>query len=61
MLKGRPSQVAVSHQGAGTGGAVARASVEAFALELAGYPKVKVFMPGWEKWGADPDAPVADK
>jgi 3-mercaptopyruvate sulfurtransferase SseA len=27
-------------------------------LELAGYPKVKVFVRGWEQWGDDPDAPV---
>jgi len=38
-----------------------RASVEAFALELAGYPKVKVFMRSWEQWSADPDAPVEGK
>jgi thiosulfate/3-mercaptopyruvate sulfurtransferase len=38
-----------------------RASVEAFALELAGYPRVKVFVRGWEQWSADPDAPVAGK
>lgn len=35
-----------------------RASVEAFALELAGFPKVKVFMRGWEQWGEDLKAPV---
>ena len=35
-----------------------RASVEAFALELAGYPKVKVFVRGWEQWSADEKAPV---
>ena len=35
-----------------------RASVEAFALELAGYPKVKLFLRGWEQWSADPAAPV---
>jgi thiosulfate/3-mercaptopyruvate sulfurtransferase len=35
-----------------------RASVEAFALELAGYPKVKLFLRGWEQWSGDPDAPA---
>jgi hypothetical protein len=29
-----------------------------FALELAGYPKVKVFVRGREQWRADPDANV---
>jgi thiosulfate/3-mercaptopyruvate sulfurtransferase len=33
-----------------------RASVEAFALELAGYPAVKLFVGGWEQWGADTQA-----
>jgi 3-mercaptopyruvate sulfurtransferase SseA len=27
-------------------------------LELAGYPKVKLFVRGWEQWSADPDALV---
>jgi thiosulfate/3-mercaptopyruvate sulfurtransferase len=35
-----------------------RASVEALALELAGYPKVKVYVRGWEQWSADADAPA---
>jgi hypothetical protein len=30
-------------------------------LELAGYPKVKVFVRGWEQWSDDPDASVDDK
>lgn len=35
-----------------------RASVEAFALELAGYDKVKLYMQGWSQWGKDTTAPV---
>jgi 3-mercaptopyruvate sulfurtransferase SseA len=27
-------------------------------MELAAYPKFKVFVRGWEQWSADPDAPV---
>jgi hypothetical protein len=30
-------------------------------LELAGYPKVKVFIRGWEQWSADNEAPVEGK
>jgi hypothetical protein len=30
-------------------------------LELAGYPKVKVFVRGWEQWAEDSDAPVEKK
>jgi hypothetical protein len=28
---------------------------------LAGYPKVKLFVRGWEQWSADSDAPVEKK
>ena len=34
------------------------ASVEAFALELDGYPHVRVFVRGWEPWGDDGSVPV---
>jgi 3-mercaptopyruvate sulfurtransferase SseA len=30
-------------------------------LELAGFPKVKVYVRGWEQWSADPEAPVENK
>jgi thiosulfate/3-mercaptopyruvate sulfurtransferase len=49
----RPEQTAVTCCQSG-----GRASVEAFALELAGYPAVKVFVRGWEQWSADAGAPV---
>ncbi len=35
-----------------------RAAAEAFALELAGHSKVKVYFRSWEQWSADADAPV---
>ncbi len=35
-----------------------RASVEAFALELAGFPKAKVYLRSWEEWSADESAPI---
>ena len=38
-----------------TGG---RASLDAFALELAGFPKVKNYYCSWQQWSADPSAPV---
>jgi 3-mercaptopyruvate sulfurtransferase SseA len=27
-------------------------------LELAGYPKAKVFVRGWEQWSGESDTPV---
>jgi thiosulfate/3-mercaptopyruvate sulfurtransferase len=48
-----PGQTAVTFCQSG-----GRAAVEAFALELAGYPKVKLFVRGWEQWSADLQAPV---
>jgi len=38
-----------------TGG---RASLDAFALELAGFPKVKNYYCSWQEWSADSSAPV---
>ena len=38
-----------------TGG---RASLDAFALELAGFPKVKNYYCSWQQWSADPSVPV---
>lgn len=35
-----------------------RASVEAFALELAGYKDVKNYFCGWQEWGQAENAPV---
>ena len=35
-----------------------RAAVEVLALELAGYPNVKLYVRGWEEWSADPKAPA---
>lgn len=35
-----------------------RASVEALALELAGFKNVKNYYCSWQEWSADPDAPV---
>ncbi len=35
-----------------------RASVEALALELAGYKNVKNYYCSWQEWSADPAAPV---
>jgi 3-mercaptopyruvate sulfurtransferase SseA len=29
-------------------------------LELAGYPKVKLFVRGWEQWSADENAPAEE-
>ena len=37
-----------------------RASVEAFALELAGFPRVKNYYEGWQRWSADQEAPVEE-
>lgn len=48
-----PDQTAVTFCQSG-----GRASVEVFALELAGYPKIKLFVRGWEQWEAEADAPV---
>ncbi len=48
-----PEETVVSYCQSG-----ARASVEAFALELVGYPQVKLFVRSWEQWSADPEAPV---
>jgi thiosulfate/3-mercaptopyruvate sulfurtransferase len=36
----------------------ARSSVEVFALELAGFGKVKNYYCGWSEWGADAQNPV---
>jgi len=36
-----------------------RASVDALALELAGFKNVKNYYCSWQQWSADPDAPVA--
>ncbi len=47
-----PAETAVCY--CQTGG---RATVDAFALELIGYPKVKVYVGGWSQWGNDPQAP----
>lgn len=52
----KPEQTAVTLCQSG-----GRASVEAFALELAGYPKVKLFVRGWEQWSEDAEAPVEAK
>ncbi len=48
-----PQETAITHCQSG-----GRASLEAFALELVGYPKVKVFYSGWLGWSADQEAPV---
>lgn len=49
-----PDQTTVTHCQSG-----GRAAVNAFALELAGYPRVKVFVQGWSQWSADQEAPIA--
>jgi thiosulfate/3-mercaptopyruvate sulfurtransferase len=49
-----PDDTAVTHCQSG-----GRAAVNAFALELAGYPRVKVFVRGWSQWSVEQDAPVA--
>jgi thiosulfate/3-mercaptopyruvate sulfurtransferase len=35
-----------------------RAALDAFALELAGLPKVKNYYCSWQQWSADESAPV---
>jgi thiosulfate/3-mercaptopyruvate sulfurtransferase len=47
-----PEKTAITH--CQTGG---RASVNVFALELAGYGKVKNYYCGWGEWSQDEDAP----
>lgn len=48
-----PGKTAVAHCQSG-----GRATVNAFALELLGYPDVKVYYQSWQEWSADEDAPV---
>ena len=42
-------------------GLKAGARVDLMQVVGKGYPKVKVFVRGWEQWSADLDAPVEDK
>ena len=48
-----PDSVVIAHCQSG-----GRASVEVFALELAGYRNVKNYYLGWKEWGAAEEAPV---
>ena len=48
-----PDAVVITHCQSG-----GRASVETFALELAGYTRVKHYYCGWKEWGAAAKAPV---
>lgn len=48
-----PEEVCVTYCQSG-----GRASVEAFALELLGYPKVRVYYASWQEWGKAEDVPV---
>lgn len=47
-----PEKTAVTHCQSG-----GRASLNAFALELVGYGKVKNYYCGWSEWGPDKEAP----
>ena len=43
------------------GGQVSAVYPEKHIFDVAGYPKVKVFVRGWEQWSEDAEAPVVEK
>ena len=52
-LEMRPTRTAVTYCRSG-----GRASVEAFALELAGYENVRNYFCSWQEYSSDADAPI---